>query len=140
MSTNEKHESNEEPLVLAKHTTPPQIGRDEGTHETPSYVDEGGNFIERPIREQRRLMRRIDWHVVPWVAVLSWLASLDRGDLSKARLFGLEKDLHMVKTDFNIAVLMLSVTHIIFEIPSNLILKRVKPSIWLPCIILSVIG
>ena len=135
MSTKEKLESNEQPFILNDQPTTPEIGRDQGTPETSEYVDQYGNFIERPPAEQRRLMRRIDWHLVPWVSVLHWLAALDSGNLGKARLFGLEADLHMVGTDYNIAVLMLSVTHVIFQIPSNLVLKNVKPSIWLPCML-----
>lgn len=137
MATDQKHTANEDTFTLHDQATPPAIGGHKPrTHETSPFVDSEGNFIERPAAEQRRLMRRIDWHLVPLVALLYWLASLDRGDLGKARLFGLEKDLHMAGRDFNVAALMLSVTHILFEIPSNLILKKVKPSIWLPCIAL----
>jgi hypothetical protein len=100
-------------------------------------VDQHDQFIEIPPAAQRRFMRKIDWHLVPWVALLHWLSGLDLGIIGKARLFGLEKDLHMAGTDFNVAVLTLSITHILFELPSNLLLSKVKPSIWLPCILVS---
>lgn len=130
MSTKEKEESNEEPCQ-----TTPKIDQDEETYKISECVDEHGNFIERPPAVHRRLMGRIDWHVLPWISILHWIGTLARGDIGKARLFGLEEDLHMVGTDFNIALLMFSVTHIIFEIPSNMLLKKVKPSIWLPGIL-----
>lgn len=100
-------------------------------------VDQQDRFIELPPKQQRRLTRKIDWHLVPWVALLHWLSGLDLGIIGKARLFGLEKDLHMAGTDFNVAVLMFSISHILFELPSNLLLSKVKPSIWLPCIFVS---
>jgi hypothetical protein len=99
-------------------------------------VNQHGQFIELPPVEQRRLMRKIDWHLVPWVALLHWLSALDLSILGKARLFGLEHDLHMAGTDFNVVVLTFSISHILFELPSNLLLRRVRPSIWLPCIFL----
>lgn len=37
----------------------------------------------------------------------------------------------MVGTDFNVALLILFVPFILFEIPSNLIMKKMKPSTWL---------
>jgi MFS family permease len=74
------------------------------------------------------------------VGVLYWLTDFDSGILSKARLFGLETDLHMTGAEFNVAVLMFSVSHIIFEIPSNLIIRRLRPSIWLACTSFTLIG
>ena len=35
---------------------------------------------------ERKLMRRIDWHVVPWLAVLYLLNFLDRGNIGNARV------------------------------------------------------
>ena len=32
------------------------------------------------------LMRKIDWHVVPWLAVLYLLNFLDRGNIGNARV------------------------------------------------------
>ena len=36
--------------------------------------------------DERKLMRRIDWHVVPWLAVLYLLNFLDRGSIGNARV------------------------------------------------------
>lgn len=35
--------------------------------------------------DEKKLMRRIDWHVVPWLAVLYLLNFLDRGNIGNAR-------------------------------------------------------
>ena len=39
--------------------------------------------------DERKLMRRIDWHVVPWLAVLYLLNFLDRGNIGNARVCAL---------------------------------------------------
>jgi hypothetical protein len=98
----------------------------------PAHIDENGNFVERSPAELRKLMRRIDLRIIPWTSLLSWLSYLDIGLLSKARLFGLEKDLGMVGTDFNTLALMPSIANICFELPSNLIVARVRPSLFFP--------
>ena len=97
------------------------------------YVDHEGRFIEKTPSEQRRLMWKIDTHVLPWIAILYFLAFLDRVNIGNARLFGLEADTHLVGNQYNIALLLFFVPYILLEVPSNLILKKVRPRIWLPC-------
>ena len=36
--------------------------------------------------DERKLIRKIDWHVVPWFAVLYLLSFLDRGSIGNARV------------------------------------------------------
>lgn len=36
--------------------------------------------------DERRVLRKIDWHVVPWLAVLYLLNFLDRGNIGNARV------------------------------------------------------
>ena len=36
--------------------------------------------------DERKLMRKIDWHVVPWPALLYLLNFLDRGNIGNARV------------------------------------------------------
>lgn len=36
--------------------------------------------------DERKLMRKIDWHVVPWLAVLYLLNFLDRGNIGNAKV------------------------------------------------------
>lgn len=56
---------------------------------------------------------------------------VDRGALAQARLNHLEKDLKMGGTDFNTAVSILTMGYVLMQIPSNMLLTRVRPSIYL---------
>lgn len=56
---------------------------------------------------------------------------LDRVNIGNARLYGLEKDLGMHGDQFQTAVSILFVTYILSELPSNLVIKKFKPSRWL---------
>lgn len=40
-------------------------------------------------------------------------------------------DLHMAGNDYNVALLVFFVPYILFEVPSNIVLKRLAPSTWL---------
>ena len=59
------------------------------------------------------------------------LAFLDRTNIANASVFGLQKDLKLTGTQYNTALTMFFVPYIVFEIPSNIILKRLKPHVWL---------
>jgi MFS family permease len=49
----------------------------------------------------------------------------------------MDKDLGLVGNQYNIASTVFFVPYIIFEIPSNMVLKKVRPSIWLSFLVLS---
>ncbi|KAI9738644.1 MAG: hypothetical protein M1834_008149 [Cirrosporium novae-zelandiae] len=84
---------------------------------------------------ERRLVWKIDLHVLPMVFVLHLLAFLDRINIGNARIQGMEKDLNMNGVhDCNIALLMFFILYILLEPPSNLLMKKVKPSTWLSSI------
>ncbi|KAL1959492.1 hypothetical protein VTO42DRAFT_1937 [Malbranchea cinnamomea] len=85
----------------------------------------------------RRLLRKIDLALLPFVALLYLLSFLDRANIGNARLAGLEEDLGMSGLDYNIAVVSFFPLYILSEIPSNLMLKRVRPSIWIPSIMVA---
>jgi MFS family permease len=76
-------------------------------------------------------MRKIDFRVIPFLCVLYLLAFLDRVNIANARSFGLAKDLGLKTLEYNTALTMFFVPYIIFEIPSNIFLKRLSPRVWL---------
>lgn len=85
---------------------------------------------------ERALLRKCDLHLIPILFLLFLLAFLDRTNIGNARIQGLERDLHMDPrgNKYNIALLVFFVPYILFEVPSNLIIKRVAPSTWLSVI------
>jgi hypothetical protein len=80
---------------------------------------------------EKKLVRKLDIRVLLPIGVIFFWAFIDRVNLGYARLQGLEKDLGMVGNDFNVALLVQIAPYIFFEIPSNLILKQIRPSYWL---------
>ncbi|KAJ5181917.1 hypothetical protein N7449_012064 [Penicillium cf. viridicatum] len=80
---------------------------------------------------EKRLLWKLDIHVVPILMFLFLLAFLDRINIGNARIQGLEKDLGMKGHDYNIALFIFFIPYILFEVPSNLFLKKVSPSWWL---------
>ncbi|OAP58669.1 hypothetical protein AYL99_07759 [Fonsecaea erecta] len=87
--------------------------------------------------ERKKLLRKMDLRLVPMVTLLYLLSFLDRGNIGNARLGGLEDDLGLVGNQYNIALTIFFFPYCLFEAPSNLLLMRFRPSIWLPSIMIA---
>ncbi|KAH8892345.1 high-affinity nicotinic acid transporter [Thozetella sp. PMI_491] len=91
-------------------------------------------FKEFSGAKYRKLMRKMDLHLIPIIAVLYLFAYLDRGNIGNARLAGLESDLGMEGDQYNVALTIFFVSYVIFEVPANMALKRLSPRVWIPSI------
>ncbi|KXG54399.1 Major facilitator superfamily domain, general substrate transporter [Penicillium griseofulvum] len=79
-------------------------------------------------RIEKTLVRKIDLHILPLVVLLYLFSFLDRVNIGNARLYGLEEDLGLVGNQYQVSVSILFVTYCFFEVPSNLVLKKLRPS------------
>ncbi|KAL3959497.1 hypothetical protein ACCO45_004614 [Purpureocillium lilacinum] len=80
---------------------------------------------------EKKLLRRIDLHLMPFLVIMYLLNFLDRSNLAQARQGTLEKDLGMKGTDFNLATSIFFVGYLLMQLPSNLLITRVRPSLYL---------
>ncbi|KAK7694902.1 hypothetical protein QCA50_002090 [Cerrena zonata] len=92
--------------------------------------------VDTSMIDERRLMRKIDLRVVPWLAVLYLLNFLDRGNIGNARLYHMQDDLGITDKQYLIALTVFFFPYSLFEPPSNVALKRLRPSRWLSFIVL----
>jgi MFS family permease len=57
-----------------------------------------------------------------------WLNYLDRNAIALARLNDIEEDLNLTSTQYQTCVSILFVGYIIGQVPSNMLITRVRPS------------
>lgn len=69
---------------------------------------------------ERKLVTRIDWHVLPFLCILYLLAFLDRVNIANANVYGLATELGLESIEYNTALVIFFVPYILFEIPSNI--------------------
>ena len=103
----------------------------EHSHEPKSPQDSqlGTDWSEE---EEAKLLKRIDWHTLPYLCLIFGLSLLDRSNISAAYIAGMSKDLQMtVGARYSIALLVFFITYAIFELPSNLIIRRIGARWWL---------
>lgn len=87
--------------------------------------------LDDAVLEEKRLVRKLDLYLIPLVMSLYLFSFLDRVNIGNARLYGLEEDLGLSSSQFQVVVSILFVTYLLFEVPSNLVLKRFTPRRWI---------
>ncbi|KAF6817753.1 MFS nicotinic acid transporter [Colletotrichum sojae] len=109
--------------------------------EYEEYLDLNREFTGKRLQ---KLVRKVDWHVLPQLIIIYLLAYIDRNNVGNARLFGAEADMKLSGQDWNTGLSVFFVTYAAGGVPSNIALKRFGPRIWLPfllfCVSLIIIG
>lgn len=79
----------------------------------------------------KKVLRKVDTRLLPILVGMYLLNFLDRSNLAQARQGTLEEDLGMSGTDFNLATSIFFVGYLVMQIPSNMFITRVRPSVYL---------
>ncbi|KAJ7160895.1 MFS general substrate transporter [Mycena filopes] len=100
-------------------------------------LDFGGDSLLPPPptldeAQERKLWRKVDLRLMPILSLMYLFSFLDRGNIGNARLDGLQDQLNLTGNKYNIALTMYFIPYCLFECPANLVLKRFRPSKWLP--------
>ncbi|KAF5591141.1 beta-glucosidase [Fusarium subglutinans] len=81
---------------------------------------------------EKSLVRKLDFTLLPMVWLLYFFNHLDRNNIAQARLSTFEQDLGLKGNQFNVAVPILSVGYMLMQLPSNMLLTRTRPSMYIP--------
>jgi sugar phosphate permease len=77
---------------------------------------------------EAKVLRKVDWRLIPILGLLYSVAGLDRVNLSNARVAGMDTDLHFnIGNRYSIALLVFFVTYFLFELPTTLLLRPLRP-------------
>ncbi|KAK2732143.1 major facilitator superfamily transporter [Colletotrichum kahawae] len=86
--------------------------------------------------EERKLIRRVDWRLIPLLSMLYLMKKIDENNASNARIMNkgtsenILTQLGITSDQFGMITILYTVPYILAEIPSNLVLKRISPSRW----------
>ena len=97
------------------------------------------NVISDPIMTARenRLSRRVDLYVLPVLAIIFACSIIDRINVGSARVLGMQEDLQLTGNRYNIVLQTFFPAYLLAELPSNYILVRFSPRIWLSFLIVA---
>ena len=79
---------------------------------------------------EKRVIRKMDFHVVPLVTALYVLAFLDRSNIGNAKIAGMETELHLEGNRYQWLLTIFYISYILFEF-QTLMWKIVPPHMWL---------
>ncbi|KAG0038294.1 hypothetical protein BGZ82_000601 [Podila clonocystis] len=82
--------------------------------------------------EEKRIVRIFDFKVLSWIFVMFFFLQLDRGNMSNALTDNLMADLHIDLNTVTLGTTVFIIFFCFFEIPSNMIIRRVGPHRWIP--------
>ncbi|KAF2265251.1 MFS general substrate transporter [Lojkania enalia] len=103
-------------------------------HHTPGgHLDEEyGDPSVRAHDLTRQTLLKMDFRILPVLALLFLCSFIDRTNVGNAKILGLERDIHINDHQYSIGLCVFYATYIASELPSNLVLKKMSPKIWLP--------
>ncbi|KAL7321203.1 hypothetical protein PS15m_000998 [Mucor circinelloides] len=87
-------------------------------------------------QDEKKLVRTLDIRIMPLFCLFYFADFLDRANIGNATLAGLQTDLGMTTYELSTAISAFFITYIIFEVPSNVVLKRTNAAMWLSFIML----
>ncbi|KAF2007045.1 MFS general substrate transporter, partial [Amniculicola lignicola CBS 123094] len=126
--------------VWEKHTTI-EIEKDPGLAVALGAESEGlgyevGEIVgAEQLKLERRATRKTDWRLIPILGACYAISAIDRINISAARIAGMDVELGFRKGDrYSIALLVFFITYFLFEIPSNIVLRKVGAANWLSLI------
>ncbi|KAH3916039.1 hypothetical protein HBI56_038760 [Parastagonospora nodorum] len=95
---------------------------------------DAGLSEEERAAHDRKLLWKLDLKLLPWLSFLYLISFLDRTNIGNAKLDGLQQDLKMTDSQYNESLTIFFVSYSVFEPLTNVLLKRYRPSIFLPII------
>ncbi|KAK6823155.1 hypothetical protein RU639_006012 [Aspergillus parasiticus] len=116
--------------------SPSRLSKDIQTWHEESISPQDLTHEERLI--EKRLVRRIDFNILPLVILVYLMNYMDRNNYASARLQGLETDLGLRGDQYEIGLSVMYISYILAQVPSNLLLNYFgRPSLYLGFFVLS---
>ncbi|CAO3649795.1 unnamed protein product [Mucor fragilis] len=123
------------------------VSSDDFEHEKREYYSQNklqasdqeliAHIVDRAT-EEKKITRIIDCRMLPLFCIFYFVDFLDRANIGNATqvLAGIQDDLHLSHSELSTAISAFYITYILFEVPSNIILKRTSAVMWLSLIML----
>ncbi|KAJ5497553.1 Major facilitator superfamily domain general substrate transporter [Penicillium fimorum] len=105
-----------------------QVVQKEPKRKWVSYIWD--TFDKSP--EERRLLFKLDSAILTFASLGYFIKYLDQININNAFVSGMKEDLGMYGNELNYMQTCWTIGYVIGEIPSNILLTRIKPRYWIP--------
>lgn len=93
--------------------------------------------------DEKRVKWKQDRTIIPLCAGIYFLCYLDRANIGNARILNstthndMQTETNSTQSQFNVALMIFLIAYALFEVPSNILLKKLRPSRWLAFLMFS---
>ncbi|APA09610.1 hypothetical protein SS1G_06231 [Sclerotinia sclerotiorum 1980 UF-70] len=113
------------------------ISDEDPTEKSNSELNKRLLAIEWHEDEEKKILRRLDFYLIPLVMVMFFTLNLDRGNISNALTDNMMADLSITQEIVNTGNSLVYVGICIGDIPANIMIQKIGADIWLPCQLLA---
>ncbi|KAF2815549.1 putative pantothenate transporter [Mytilinidion resinicola] len=85
-------------------------------------------------KEERKLIQKLDWYIMSWATFGYFVRLLDSSNITNAYVSGMKEDLHFHGREYNLLSTYFTCGYLVGQIPSQFLLTRVRPSLYLPIV------
>ncbi|KAF3801992.1 putative transporter [Colletotrichum gloeosporioides] len=100
----------------------------------PEHIETSGQTITWTAEEEKALVKKIDLFLMPTIWLMYLLSYMDRTNIGNAKIAGMADDIGLSSSQYSIVLVVFFIGYVLFEPPSNMILVRTRPSLYLPFI------
>ncbi|KAI8326446.1 MFS general substrate transporter [Martensiomyces pterosporus] len=83
----------------------------------------------------KRYIRKADIRILLFLSIGYIIFYINRSTMSFAKMSGINKDLHLKGTEYNVALSCFYIAFFVFQIPLNIVLRRVGPRVYIPTLL-----
>ncbi|KAM3074430.1 Allantoate permease, variant 2 [Clarireedia jacksonii] len=110
---------------MFKHADP-----NDGDEALKAFAGHDGEMIVMTPEMEKKLLRKIDWNLMPMLCVVYGLNYLDKTTLSYASIMGLQTSLHLKGDNYQWLGSMFYIGYLVWEYPTNRLLQRLPLAKW----------
>lgn len=127
---------------------PQDVGKHQDTENVREPSTDTQNDVESgdepSVAEIERIYRKLDYRIIPAFWVLYFLCSAIRSNVGLAQTMNMDVGhdlgsvLHLTPHQISTGLALFYVCYVIFDLPSNLVMTRLSPHVWMSRIVISV--
>ncbi|PWY86784.1 allantoate permease, partial [Aspergillus heteromorphus CBS 117.55] len=110
---------------------PAEMGPSKAMDQAAEYLAQSSTYPPMSPEDEKRLIRKLDWILVPMLLLTATLGAVDKVAISTAAIYGLEEDLHLHGQQYSWAGSILSIGSIVGMLPSSYLVQRLPSAKYL---------
>lgn len=118
--------SSEKELEDVKQAVSPEV-KEAGSFKDGSFAELQDESLQIDKHEEDKLVRKLDFYLMPIFCLIYFLSFLDRSNIGNARVVGLQEQLGFTDSQYSTAVSIFYATYVTVELPGTLAVKKIGP-------------